>query len=279
MNIAMRLLSIALFSLFLSLAPAWASAIEIKGALTQGGYIYGQAPANSAVYLGDKRLKTNAEGQFFAGLERHFPPVGELKIKAANGETKTHSFVVSPQDYPVQHIKGVSNKHVNPDPKQVARSRKEAAAIRKARSFFTGENAAFERFILPIKGYPVSGVYGSSRTYNGEERSWHKGLDLAAPEGTPIHAPAGGIVRAALPDTFFNGNIIVLDHGFGLFSIYAHMRHMAVTEGTKIARGDILGEVGTTGRSTGPHLHWGMYWHNIALDPKLFLSDNERNDL
>ena len=86
-------------------------------------------------------------------------------------------------------------------------------------------------------------------------------------------------MRAALPNTFFNGNIIVLDHGYGLFSIYAHMRHMAVTEGMKIKRGELLGEVGQTGRATGPHLHWGIYWHNIALDPKLFLADNELNKL
>lgn len=275
----MKLLKITFATLLALMLPTAASAIELKGALTQGGYVYGQAPAGSGVFLGEKPLKTNAEGYFFAGLERHFPAVGEIKIQTPQGQTQRVSFVVAPQDYPVQHIKGVAPKHVNPDPEQVARSRNEAAAIRKARSFFTDENAAFERFTLPIKGYPQSGVYGSSRTYNGEERNWHKGLDLAAPEGTPVYAPAEGIVRAALPDTFFNGNIIVLDHGFGLFSIYAHLRHMAVTEGMKISRGDVLGEVGQTGRSTGPHLHWGLYWHNIALDPKLFLTDNERNEL
>jgi len=132
---------------------------------------------------------------------------------------------------------------------------------------------------LPVKGHPLSGIYGSSRTYNGEERNWHKGLDIAAPEGTPVYAPQGGVVRAALADTFFNGNIIVLDHGYGLFSIYAHLRRMAVTEGAKINQGDILGEVGQTGRATGPHLHWGVYWHNIPLDPKLFLTETERMNL
>ena len=279
LNIHARTLKAFFFAAVLCLLPFGAQAIELKGALMQGGYVYGKAPAGSEVYLEGKRLKTDANGNFFAGLNRHFTTVGELKIKPPKGEAETHTFMVTPQDYPVQHIKGVSNKHVNPDPKQVERSRKEAAAIRKSRSFFTEEPAAFKRFVLPIKGYPVSGVYGSSRTYNGEERSWHKGLDLAAPSGTPIYAPADGIVRAALADTFFNGNIIVVDHGYGLFSIYAHLRHMAVTEGTKIRQGDVLGEVGTTGRSTGPHLHWGLYWHNIALDPKLFLTDNERNEL
>lgn len=269
-------------TLFLLAAGAYspnAFAIELHGALTQGGFIYGTAPKGAKVFLGETQLKTTDDGTFFAGLHRRFEAEGTLKIIASDGTEETHAFLVTPQAYKVQHIKGVKKKHVNPDPKQVARSRKEAASIREARAPFTALKAALGTFVLPVKGYPLSGVYGSSRTYNGEERNWHKGLDIAAPEGTPIYAPASGIVRAALPDTFFNGNIIVLDHGYGLFSIYAHLRHMAVTEGTKISTGDVLGEVGETGRATGPHLHWGLYWHNIALDPKLFLTENERTNL
>lgn len=256
-----------------------AHALELEGALTQGGYIYGKAPKGSRIFLGETPLKTDVEGHFFAGLHRHFPPEGELFIKTADGQTTKTAFLVTPQTYKVQHIKGVQKKHVNPDPEQINRSQKEAAHIRQARAPFTPAPYAFERFGLPVKNYPLSGVYGSSRTYNGEERNWHKGLDIAAPEGTPVYAPQGGIVRAALADTFFNGNLIVVDHGYGLFSIYGHLRHMAVTVGEKINRGDVLGEVGQTGRATGPHLHWGVYWHNIALDPKLVLHENERTKL
>lgn len=273
-----RKLAFALFVVTVLLSPK-TFALEVQGALEQGGYIYGAAPIGSKVYLNGQKLEVGKDGRFFAGLHRHFPAEGSLKVVPAKGAAETTTFLVIPQTYKTQHIKGVPNKTVNPNAEQVARSNKEAAAIRKSRAGFSAQPYVFERFSLPVKNVPVSGVYGSSRTYNGEERNWHKGLDLAASEGTKIYAPAGGVVTGAFADTFFNGNLIVLDHGYGLYSIYAHLRHIAVTEGQKISRGDVLGEVGQTGRSTGPHLHWGVYWHNIALDPKLFLAEDERKNL
>ncbi|MBI1309087.1 MAG: peptidoglycan DD-metalloendopeptidase family protein [Proteobacteria bacterium] len=125
-------------------------------------------------------------------------------------------------------------------------------------------------FLLPVKGGVTSGVFGSRRTYNGEEHSWHRGHDLAAPRGTEVRAPAAGVVRLARM-TFLTGNLLMLDHGAGVTSVYAHLAKMNVKVGDKVVAGQVIGRVGTTGRSTGPHLHWGMYWQNHPIDPILWV--------
>ena len=269
------------FLLALLWLPASAAATNTApisgGVFQQGGYIYGKTPPGAEVKLLNTAVKTDKDGYFFAGLHRHFPTKGMLEVKLPDGEVQMHPFKVSKREYPVQHIKGVKRKHVTPDPMQVKRSRAEAAAIRASREPFSQLKAAFGGFELPLADVPKTGVYGSSRTYNGQERSWHKGMDLAAPTGTPVYAPADGKVTAAIEDTFFNGNIMTIDHGYGLFTIYAHLNTMALEKGDKIKQGDKIGTVGATGRATGPHLHWGAYWHNVALDPEIFLRNNEEN--
>ncbi len=249
---------------------------KFSGVFKQGGYISGQVEPNSKIYLLDKEVKIGLDGRFFAGLHRYFPAEGELRIVGKNGKEDKQTFIVEPRIYKTQHVKGVAKKHVNPDPKQVARSKREGTAIRNARASFSEYPYVFESFKNPLVKVPLSGVYGSRRTFNGEERSWHKGLDMAAVKGTPVYAPTAGVVTLALADSFFNGNIIVLDHGYGLFSIYAHLSSMSVTAGDKIEQGQLLGKVGKTGRATGSHLHWGVYWHNTALDPQLFLTNTKK---
>ena len=246
------------------------------GVFKQGGYIYGTTQPKATLKLLKKEVKVGEDGKFFAGLHRYFPENGVLKAAFLTGENEQVTFQVKSRDYPTQHIKGVKKKHVTPDPEQVKRSRREAAAIRTSRAPFREVDSVFQDFALPVKNVPETGVYGSRRTFNGEERSWHKGLDLAAPTGTSIKAPADGVVTAALPDTFFNGNLMTVDHGYGLFTIYAHLNSMALAQGDKVKQGDVIATVGSTGRATGPHLHWGAYWHNVALDPKLFLRHNKK---
>jgi murein DD-endopeptidase MepM/ murein hydrolase activator NlpD len=127
-----------------------------------------------------------------------------------------------------------------------------------------------ERFRRPSVG-PITGVYGSARLFDGAERSWHKGVDYAAPTGTPVVAPAAGVVRLAR-STFMSGNLVMLDHGANLTSLYAHLDTMAVKVGQVVQAGDRLGTVGTTGRSSGPHLHWGLYVGPVALDPQFWVA-------
>lgn len=262
---------------FLSLALCFLSfpsfALTVGGALTQGGYLLGQTEVGAQVWVNDHAVWVDAEGSFFAGLHRTHGPEVVVKTRSPHGVEKTQTLLVSPRTFKVQHIKGVPSKTVTPDPAQVARSKKDSAAIRQARAqqerfpFFKGD------FIMPTDG-PTTGVYGSSRSYNGQERSWHKGHDIAAPTGTPVKAAASGIVRLA-QDTFFNGNLVIIDHGAQVFTIYAHLDSMAVDVGKRLKQGDVLGTVGSTGRSTGPHLHWGLYWKNMALDPQLIVPDEK----
>lgn len=257
--------------IFFASSVAVAMPIE-HGVFRQGGFIVGQVAPGALVHLQGEKVRTGPEGRFFAGLHRHFPPQGVLEVIPPGGQAQTHTFAVAAQTYKNQHIKGVQKKHITPDPAQVKRSQKEAQQIKAARTGFSPTFAALAGgFKTPVEGAPITGVYGSKRTYNGQERSWHKGLDLAAPTGTPVYAPADGIVRAALDETFFNGNTIIIDHGYGLFSLYAHLNDMLVTPGEEIDQGMLIGKVGSTGRSTGPHLHLGFYWHHTPLDPLAFL--------
>lgn len=252
----------------------FAKDFQYSGALTQGGYITGKINPEYELYVpGTGRkvyLPITTDGRFFYGLERHTPASIDFELRTKNGEVvQTIPLIITPRDFPTEIIKGVPQKTVTPDPEQVARSRKDSAGITAARSQLTDQLTDTSCFNEPAQGRH-SGFYGSRRTYNGAERSWHKGLDIAAPTGTPVAAPMAGQVTFA-GDTFFNGNLIIIDHGLQLFTIYAHLDRMDVQVGDVVTKGRQIGLVGTTGRSTGPHLHWGAYWRNTAIDPQLLL--------
>ncbi|MGE0830033.1 MAG: M23 family metallopeptidase, partial [Hyphomonadaceae bacterium] len=121
-------------------------------------------------------------------------------------------------------------------------------------------------FILPVEGR-ISGSWGNQRVLNGEPRSPHYGVDIAMPEGTPIRAPAGGIVSLAEPDLYLEGGLVLIDHGQGLISMYLHMSRLDVREGDQVAQGQVIGAVGARGRATGAHLCWRMKWRDRNLDP------------
>jgi murein DD-endopeptidase MepM/ murein hydrolase activator NlpD len=123
-------------------------------------------------------------------------------------------------------------------------------------------------FVWPAQG-PISGVYGSQRFYNGEPRNPHYGVDVAVPKGTPVHAPAAGVVTLAEPDLYFSGGTVILDHGYRLSSTFLHMSEVSVQVGDELQAGDLIGAVGSTGRATGPHLDWRMNWRQQRIDPQL----------
>ena len=265
----MRFLSFLLVVLSLPV-----EALELKGYFQQGGFAVGQVPYGSKVYVDDMEVPTTSEGDFVVPFHRNLvDPL--LKIVAFDGSEQTHKISLKKRTYNTQHVKGVKKKHVTPDPEHLKRIGLESGAIKTARADVTDLDVRgiFES-IKPTEGR-TSGVYGSRRLFNGQERSWHKGWDIAAPTGTKVRAPADARVALALPDSFFNGNLLVLDHGAGLYSIYAHLNKMHVQTGAEITKGDYIADVGTTGRSTGPHLHWGLYWRNIGLDPKLLMDKPE----
>ncbi len=268
-------------------AAVWAQQV-VNQALQQGGFMLLQVPLNSTVRLGGETLPVVPTGQqayALAGFDRHAPVARWLEIcspevPAPDASCTTQRLRLASRTYLTQNVKGVDLAYREPGPKALkqmaadnaaiaaARAATQAAAARGAAAGGLGFLEAFQR---PGRG-PVTGVYGSSRQFDGAERSWHKGLDYAAPTGTPVVAPAAGVVRLARP-TFMSGNLLMLDHGANLNSLYAHLNTMDVKVGQVVQAGTRLGTVGTTGRSSGPHLHWGLYVGAVAIDPQLWVKD------
>ncbi|TVP59618.1 MAG: M23 family metallopeptidase, partial [Halomonadaceae bacterium] len=161
---------------------------------------------------------------------------------------------------------GVPQSTVTPSESFYKRIRDEASKVRRAREVDSDREAFLGNYIWPVEGR-ISGVYGSQRYYNGEPRQPHYGVDVAAPEGTPVKAPADGLVTLAAPDLYFSGGTLLIDHGYGISSTMMHLSKLLVEEGTEVRQGDVVAEVGMTGRATGPHLDWRMNWFGERLDP------------
>ena len=247
-----------------------AAAVMLDGKLTQGGLVIGHVAPNSRVSLDGKAIQVDAEGRFLLGFGRDAAPKAELQITAADGTVTTQTLAIIQRTYQIQRINNLPKNQVEPSADDLKRIKAEQVRIDAARArntriaFFAGG------FEWPAIG-PISGVYGSQRILNGQPRQPHFGVDVAAPLGTPIKAPCGGIVSLADPNLFFTGGTVMFDHGYGLGSLFAHMRKLFVKEGQQLAQGDPIGELGGTGRVTGPHLHWGMYLFKTPLDPALMV--------
>ena len=180
------------------------------------------------------------------------------------------AYEVVHRDYPEQRLRTSNRRMVNPDPADLERINRETATMRAAYALRTPVTASPVPFLKPVAGRHSS-VFGLRRFWNDEPRSPHSGLDIAANTGTPIASPAPGIV-AVTGDYFFNGNTVMVDHGGGLVTMYCHLHTIGVQEGQAVARGDVLGQVGATGRSTGPHLHWSVSLGGVRVDPERMMA-------
>jgi murein DD-endopeptidase MepM/ murein hydrolase activator NlpD len=272
MNISRRLLlgALPLLANAGTLRRAVAAAAVLDGKLTQGGLVIGHAAPNSRVSLDGKWIDVDSEGRFLLGFGRDARANSELKITAPDGTVETRSLAIAKRTYAIQHINGLPQNQVEPNAEELKRIKAEQVRIDAARARVTRIAFYAGGFEWPAIG-PISGVYGSQRILNGQPRQPHFGVDVAAPVGTPVKAPCGGIVSLADPDLFFTGGTVILDHGYGLGSLFAHMRKLDVRNGDQVAQGDAIGELGGTGRVTGPHLHWGMYLFKTPLDPQLIV--------
>lgn len=252
-------------------------AVMVHGSLQQGGFYAAKVPAGSTVTLDGAALVVGPKGEIVMGFDRNAKPTATLKVCDADGACATQELKVAARVFKTQNVTGIPPKTVEPDPAELkimeADNKATQAGRDKALEAARWRSSYMEGFKLPVDG-PTSGVFGSRRTYNGQERSWHKGHDLAAKTGTPVHAPADGVVRLAR-STFMSGNLIMLDHGGGITTVYAHLSAMDVKVGDTVSAGQVIGKVGTTGRSSGPHLHWGTYWKNTAIDPILWVNKQD----
>ena len=250
--------------------PRGAHAVELEGNFTQGGLVMGQAAPGSRVSLDGAAIAVSDDGRFLLGFGRDAAAKSLLKTKGPDGKAEIRELAIAQRGYDVQRIDGLPQDKVEPDEAALKRIAREQERINAAKDRNTDEPFYLAGFIWPATGV-ISGVYGSQRILNGEPRRPHFGVDVAAPVGTPIKAPAGGIVSLADPDLFFTGGTVMLDHGHGLSSIFAHMQSLAVKEGERLAPGGAVGTLGGTGRATGPHMHWGMYLFRTPLDPQLLV--------
>lgn len=240
--------------------------VDLRGKLEQGAVIVGDIDPGAHVTLDGKPVMVSGDGLFVMGFGRDAAPTATLKVTYADGRAETRKLAIAKRDYEIQRINGVARKYVTPPAdvlKRIAKERKLKAASRPTD---TPDTYFAKKFEWPAKGI-ISGVYGSQRIFNGKPRRPHFGVDVAAPTGTPIVAPADGIVRLAQPDMFFEGGLVFLDHGHGLIGYFMHMSKIDVKTGEHVKRGQKIGEIGQTGRATGPHVHWGMTWLGTYVDP------------
>jgi murein DD-endopeptidase MepM/ murein hydrolase activator NlpD len=249
---------------------AQASELHLEGQLIQGGLVRGQVAPGSAVWLDGRALRVAADGWFVFGFGRDAAERAELVARAPDGREERRAVSVAKRTYKVQQINGLPPREVTPPAELLARIEAEDRLIEAARQRDSDGLGFMQDMAWPVHGR-ISGVYGSQRVLNGEPRAPHRGLDIAAPPGTPVGAMASGVVALAEPAMYLTGGTVMIDHGHGVHSIYVHLKDVLVEVGQEVAQGAVLGTVGATGRATGPHLHWGVYWFDQAVDPALLV--------
>ena len=244
--------------------------VVLNGKFTQGALLRGQAPAGAKVTLNGETVQTNKDGKFVIGFEREAPLQQTLVVKLDNGQKWQRDITLEKREYNIQRIDGLEQKMVSPPAEVTARIKQDNINVANARSGNTDLDALFTRFEWPAKGV-ISGVYGSQRILNGVPKWPHYGLDIANETGTPVYAPVDGVVTMA-DDLYYSGNTLILDHGMRVFSTFLHMDTITVEVGETVKQGEQIGTIGSTGRSTGPHLDWRINLGNTRLDPQTIIS-------
>ena len=269
----MRRSLLAIFLCFCCLPIGWACVdqLQLNGDFIQGGLIHGLVePPDVRIFLDDIEIVIHADGRFILGFDRDAPGQMKLQIVRSGQQECIRTLQVGKREYAIQRIDGLPPKKVNPATEVLPRIRAEANAIKTARARVDARVDYRSGFQWPVVG-PISGVYGSQRILNGEPRRPHYGVDIAMPVGTPVAAPAPGVVTYVNSDMYFSGGTIVLDHGHGLSSSFLHMHEVRVEVGQTVDQGEVIGTVGATGRVTGAHLDWRMNWRGAYIDPQLLV--------
>ncbi|MEX2131869.1 MAG: peptidoglycan DD-metalloendopeptidase family protein [Pseudohongiellaceae bacterium] len=277
----MKRTSCCLLLLLLTISVSEALAVpEIeslpRSAMVPGGVAVVPTGSNavSALYQSERVLLAAHAGQQYAiiGLSLDARPGShQIVLSHADGRQENVPFTVTDKRYTEQHLTITNERQVNPNAEDMVRINRESAEMNLAFSSWNENLTPVFSMQAPVSG-ARSSSFGLRRFFNDQPRSPHSGMDIAAPEGTPIYAPAPGVILST-GNYFFNGNTIIIDHGYGLISLYCHMNTIDVTPGIEVLAGEQIGKVGQTGRVTGPHLHWSINLNNVRVDPALFLVD------
>jgi len=251
-------------------SPGLAQDLTLEGALSQGGLIYGRTLPGAEVTLDGRPVRVGADGRFLIGFGRDAAPEAVLELTLPDGTLARRTLAVEQRNYDIQRIDGLPQDKVSPPEEVLARIADEQAMVAEVRKADRPEPWFETGFVWPVTG-PISGVYGSQRILNGEPKWPHFGVDVAVPVGTPVVAPADGLVVVAHHDMYYSGGTVLLDHGYGLTSAYLHLHEVSVEEGQMLRQGEPLGSVGATGRVTGAHLDWRFNWFDQRLDPALIV--------
>ncbi|MDA8943946.1 M23 family metallopeptidase [Porticoccaceae bacterium] len=266
-NLLKRIIFIVPITFFYSLD---AYAVTFEGEFKQGGLLIGQVQEGQTVIYHGKTLNLTINNQFLLGLGRNAPTTTSITINSQDQEPETITLKIAPRQYNIQKIEGVPAKTVSPPASDLQRIKQDASMVRESRKLVSNKQDFLKGFIKPANG-PVTGVYGSQRFYNGVPKSPHYGIDYAAPIGTPVIAPADGVVTFAHNDLFYSGGTLIIDHGHGLSSTFLHLSQILVKPDQQVTLGMEIAKIGATGRATGPHLDWRMNWFDQRIDPDLVL--------
>lgn len=249
---------------------ASADQVELPDKATPGGMLIGKAPSGSEISVNGRAIRQTDDGRFVFGVGRDASGMVHVAIDCPDGVRIERRVSIEDRDYQIQRIDGLPPRKVEPNEADQAKIEADWIVLNDAKAIDSPVRGFVGRANWPVIG-PISGVFGSQRILNGKPRSPHRGVDVAAPTGAPIVAMLEGIVTVAAPDMYYTGNTVMIDHGHGIQSLYAHLSEMSVEVGQRLERGARLGRVGATGRVTGPHLHLSLYWFETALDPALIL--------
>lgn len=250
--------------------PVTDDKVVFPASVSQGELVMGKVPAGSKVRYANRDLRTTGYGTVVFGVGRDEQGPLRVEIVRPDGVRDAALIEVTPRDWPVEHVNGVPPKTVNPPPAIAERIKREQALVVAARARDDDRADFAKPFLWPVQGR-ISGRFGNGRVYNGQPGAGHSGMDIAAPSGTPVKAPAAGLVTFAAPDLYLTGGTLLIDHGHGVSSNFLHLSRIDVKVGDRVEQGQVVAAVGATGRATGPHLHWGMNWFDVRIDPLLVL--------
>ena len=240
----------------------------VSGKAVQGGLLVFQTKAGTKIILDGLELPVSADGLFVLGFHRDDVTPQELRAIDASGKTAKLTLTPEMRDWEIQRIDNLPTNMVTPPEAVITRIKKDIKNVKAARAVISDFDDVLKNgFVWPVWGR-ISGIYGAQRILNGKPRQPHYGIDIAAPSGVAVRAAGAGRVTMAM-DLYFTGGTVIIDHGFGLNSTYSHLKDMYVRPGDRVTRGGVIGSVGSTGRSTGPHLDWRINWRHKRLDPLL----------
>lgn len=246
----------------------------LDGTFQQGGMVFGTAEPGAQVFLGEDTLMVSADGRFVFGFGRDAGEIADLTIVRQSGEIVRKPLSIAKAEWRVERIDGLPSSKVDQFTEdQLAKIGEDRKKKNAARALVFETTDWAEGFDWPATGR-ISGVFGSKRILNGDDNGrFHSGLDIAAPAGTPILAPASGTITLAEPDMYFEGGLVFMSHGQRVESAFMHMSRLDVAPGERVEKGEVIGAIGSTGRSTGPHLHWSVRWNGTLVDPRRLLGE------